>query len=493
MFQNMQQREKILLFAFLGVGILWFGYPIVESRFLTPVDQRNSQLTSLTKRYNQKKDEEKQLKSSEKKLKDWKSSSFPPNVLDAQLWYKDWLEDLAKISDVTTTSVKPGLRSRKGDIYTTVQVSIDGEATFPKLCTFLYHFHRADLLHRIFSLRIDSSEKRGNPPLKFKLTAEGLCMADAPLRRRLFPETTLAADLSPSGGEIQVRDTEGFPTKAGFRIRISTEYLTVTKIDGTKWTVERGVDTTSEISHVAKETVELAPINRKMKNTTLDDYREKLIAKSPFVVPTIYEPKISPIGEKTLVRGDVFKHKVLFSGFDPAEGDPVFRLTDDDSVGIKIDPDSREITWTPSKEQKAGKYRATISVNPSERPEDVLKHQFTIALVEPEKPLDDDAAQFTYFVGYVARGGEPEAWLYDRTTNRKLVLKEGTPFKFADIEAFVLTIGRKFVLMQIDGKTWRLDLGENLRSMKELVEESATTKPSGNTETVVTAQKPTVP
>ncbi|MCH7688333.1 MAG: cadherin repeat domain-containing protein [Planctomycetes bacterium] len=523
---------------------------------------------------------------------------MPPNPAIAQRLYQNWVEDLVKLSGITPKSVKPGIPKPKGGIYTSVPISIEGKATFPKLCTFLYHFYRADLLHRVSSLKITSSGKEGNPTMAFSLTFEGLSLNDAPERARLFPETTLTQDVSATDEEIHIEPAKGFPTERKvpnpekntkskerqqieFRIRIGSEYLNVIAISGTTWTVQRGVDSTTKSDHKVSETVELARINREMKNRTLSDYRKTLMANSPFVLPTKYDPLIASIGEKTAIRGEVFKHKVAISGFNPAKGIPVFRLNDEKSIGITIDSDSGEMIWDPSKEQKTGKYPVTVSVTPSDSPEDLISQDFTVVLREPNTPpvlesidkqmvfageplaftaqaadedqpanklsfslgagspagatinaetgefqwtpstdieardyvvgivvsddgipsqsttknvtisVVDDAARFTRFVSYVAKNGEPEAWLYDRSSNKMLVIKEGTSFDLANIKAFVLTIGRTFVLMQIDGKTWRLELGEDLRSMKELKDERpATTQNALPPETVETAQKP---
>jgi hypothetical protein len=318
-----------------------------------------------------------------------------------------------------------------------------------------------------------------------------------------------------------------------------------------------------------------------MKNRTLSEYRKTLMANSPFVLPTIYNLQIASIGEKTAIRGEVFKHKIAISGLNPAKGVAVFRLQDEKAIGISIDSDSGEMTWEPSKEQKTEKYPVTVFVTPSDTPEDEISQSFTVALREPNTPpalesidkqtvfagelLDftakavdedqpantlsfklgtgspagatinaetgifqwtpstdieardyvveivvsddgipsqsttksvtisvvDDAARFTRLVSSIAINGEPEAWLYDRSSNKKLVLKEGISFDLANIKAFVLTIGSNFVLMQIDGKTWRLELGDNLRSMKELKDERpATTQNSPPPKTIETAQKP---
>jgi hypothetical protein len=597
MFQNMQQREKVLLIGFLAIGVIWFGEPIFTGTFITPVKDRNSQLTAIQSRLDTKNSEHLQFLFSKRQLADWKNSSLPPNATDALRLYHEWVEDLAKLSGITPESVKPGVVKPKArGIYASVPIEVEGEATFPKLCTFLYHFYRADLLHRVSSLEITSPAKQGNPTMSFSLTLEGLSLSDAADRRWLFPETELTKDVSATDEEIQIDLdlAKGFPTEIkvpkknakskepsqiGFRIRIGSEYMNVIAISGTTWTVQRGVDSTTKSEHKVEEIVERARISRNMKNRTLSDYRKTLMANSPFVLPTEYNLQIASIGEKTAIRGEVFNYKVAISGFNPAKGIPVFRLDDEKLIGITIDSDSGAVIWEPSKDQKTGQYPVKVFVTPSDSPEDEISQDFTVALREPNTPpvlesidkqmvfagdtlafstkavdedqpanklsfslgtgspagatinaetgefqwtpstdieardyvvgivvsddgipsksttnnvtisVVDDAARFTRFVGYIAKNGEPEAWLYDRSSNKNLVIREGTPFELANIKAFVLTIGRTFVLLQIDGKTWRLELGDDLRSMKELKDERpAATQNNAPPATVETAQ-----
>ena len=178
------------------------------------------------------------------------------------------------------------------------------------------------------------------------------------------------------------------PQQIGFRIRIGSEYMNVIAVSGTTWTVQRGVDSTIKAEHKVSEIeiVERARISRNMRNRTLSDYRKTLMANSPFVLRTKYNPLIASIGEITAIRGEVFKYKVAISGFDPAKGIPTFRLNDEKSIGITIDSDSGEMIWEPSKEQKTGKYPATVSVTPSDVPEDKIPQKFTIVLREPNTP-----------------------------------------------------------------------------------------------------------
>ncbi|MCH7988899.1 MAG: cadherin repeat domain-containing protein, partial [Planctomycetes bacterium] len=136
--------------------------------------------------------------------------------------------------------------------------------------------------------------------------------------------------------------------------------------------------------------------------------------------------------------------------------------------GAAINAETGEFLWTPSTDIEARDYVVGIVVSDDGIPSKSTTKNVTISVV-------DDAARFTRLVSSIAINGEPEAWLYDRSSNKKLVLKEGISFDLANIKAFVLTIGSDFVLMQIDGKTWRLELGEDLRSMKELKDERPAT------------------
>ncbi|MCH7688334.1 MAG: hypothetical protein IH899_16910 [Planctomycetes bacterium] len=70
MFQNMQQREKILLIGFLAIGLIWFGEPIFTGTFITPVKDRNSQLSTVQSRLIKKESEHTQLLISKRRLVD---------------------------------------------------------------------------------------------------------------------------------------------------------------------------------------------------------------------------------------------------------------------------------------------------------------------------------------------------------------------------------------------------------------------------------------
>lgn len=79
-----------------------------------------------------------------------------------------------------------------------------------------------------------------------------------------------------------------------------------------------------------------------------------------------------------------------------------------------------------------------------------------------------DAAAHVYLVASFRRDDQREAWMYDRTRNEQTVLFEGQPFNIADIRGIVLVIGNDFILVEIAGKTHRLELGKNLRQLTDV-------------------------
>lgn len=99
-------------------------------------------------------------------------------------------------------------------------------------------------------------------------------------------------------------------------------------------------------------------------------------------------------------------------------------------------------------------------------------------------PADDlDQAELIFLVGVRSRskGNQVELLegiLYDRTTNKEIDLTPGSAFTVAGLSGKTVGIGERYVILEIEGTKWRLDLGENLRQMKKAGERE-TALPSG--------------
>jgi hypothetical protein len=79
-----------------------------------------------------------------------------------------------------------------------------------------------------------------------------------------------------------------------------------------------------------------------------------------------------------------------------------------------------------------------------------------------------DTAEHVYLVASLSSGEMSDAWLYDRTTNERTILTQGSEFKVAGISGKVLAISETFVVLEIEGESFRLQLGEHLRQLRKV-------------------------
>ena len=283
----MQRRETILLLILVVAVGLWQGIPLFRGLFFDPLTEREFRIDSLQSQIDDLELQERRIENSKHKLSGWIAGSLPPDPLDAQRLYQEWLTDLAQMNTFAELKIAPARRIAARDDFTAVQVTLEGKTKIDQLRLFLFHFYQANLMHRMTQLSITKNEKDNKNPLAIKLTAEGLVLPDAPDRERIFPQTELADPVDQGGDKITIAGTaDGFPPEGEFRIRIGKEYLTVTEISEKTWTVKRGADSTKAEKHAAKSFVELAPLHPEMKDRTLDDYKT-LIADNPFVKPNL--------------------------------------------------------------------------------------------------------------------------------------------------------------------------------------------------------------
>ena len=394
----MERRQQYLIGGLVTVVVLWFGSGWLKSAVFEPIQTKRDELERLTKTVGQKEDQLLNLARSKKLLKDWQARSLPPDLtkarqkpdaLNAQRLYLEWLTDLAQLSGFEDLKVSPDKHTPKGNIYVSVVVKIEADARFEQLCNFLDRFYRADLLHRVTSLRVQSKESDGDPFFQVILEAEGLALLDAPQRRTLFAQTRLTEELTEDGTTLKVDGIDGFPKAPGFRIRLKNEYLTVTAIDGASWTVERGVDRTTATDYPEATIVELTPLNASVPARTVEEFQE-LLAANIFVKPAPpkdYRLKLGPLGEKTYTRGSrPFEFTIAAMNYDTAKGKPEFSLVGTPLPGLQLDKATGKLTWKPDDKQKANKYPVKFEVKHPSASGGKLSETVTIVLRDPNTP-----------------------------------------------------------------------------------------------------------
>ena len=184
-------------------------------------------------------------------------------------------------------------------------------------------------------------------------------------------------------------------------------------------------------------------------------------------------PKFEAVGERHAVLGKEFSMPVKATDEDP-ETILSFSLAPGAPEGAAINSETGEFKWTPPATMVPGPIKLTVQVADNGNPPNTVKQEVTIT-------VGDDLAQFTELTGIFDKNGTREFWLSDKSTNRRIVLKEGEVLRYADIEATVFRIDKKTVLLKKDDVLWRLDLGDTLKKLRKLEPAAApeTPKKSG--------------
>lgn len=176
--------------------------------------------------------------------------------------------------------------------------------------------------------------------------------------------------------------------------------------------------------------------------------------------PSNRPPKFETMSERHAVLGKEFSMPVKATDEDP-ETKLSYSLAPGAPEGSTINAETGEFKWTPPATTVPGPVKLTVQVADNGNPPNTVKQEITIT-------VGDDLAQFTELTGIFDKNGKRELWLSDKSTNRLIVLKEGEVLRYADIEATVVRIDKKTVLLKKDDALWRLDLGDTLKKLRKL-------------------------
>ncbi|GAB4148289.1 MAG: hypothetical protein Tsb009_21960 [Planctomycetaceae bacterium] len=416
----MDQRTKILAGILCGLIVIWGGWKLFYKWGLEPIRTKKNLIAAREREIDEAGNELVRLEQAKKRLKEWTEASLPPNETDAQRLYKDWVTALAAMIGFDDLEIIPGRRQEqmlgrgreKRSLYHSVEVKLSGKTNFSRLNRFLYYFHRARLMHRISNLKINSEENEGDPLLTVKITAEALSLSKAKKRSRLFPETSLAAELEPNAKFISVVDSKGFPAKGIFHVRIEDSLLTVTERDGNTWNIQPGIESPPDEDLQPPQQkpsgtrVELFPVRSDLPRN-LAEYRKDVFGpgKNPFVLPeppVKYNPRWEGLTDHRITRGDSLNTKVELVDYDPKQGKPTYKLgkVDDPAPGLTINPQTGELKWTPAKTDTAKSYTAEVQafLGASEKP--ALTGTMLLTLQEPNsKPVLESIAKRNAMIG----------------------------------------------------------------------------------------------
>ncbi len=381
----MQQREKILLIALSSAAAIWFVLPRLESILLGPLAGLRNQKTNLAAEIDRLEDRKLQVLTATRELGELTNSSLPPEPALAQTVYQNWLVKLAELAGCTSPEVTLESRVRHGDVFTVVPVKLTMQGTLEQLTRFVALFESTHVAHSIAYLNMESTGSDGDPRFELIVRCEGISVQKAAERTRLFPQAVLADELTEGSKSISVRSDVEFAdldSLEGQRIRIGTELLTITKAEGTTWTVERGVDGTLVTTADANEVVELMPRREGFMEDPLADW-ESLLAANPFTKPDppfIYNPQIATVPDQMVIQGIPWDYTLEPTGWDPDNGSPLFAFDSEVPEGLSLDRSSGELTWETDEATPIGDWDVTIRAVASRDPSIAVSTDFVVSV-----------------------------------------------------------------------------------------------------------------
>lgn len=395
----MQKREKILAGGLAGTLVFWFGWSVVSDRILAPLHDLANQEIRLTEEKKNLFEEQLQLARKESELKTLRALSLPPDPLDAQRLYQEWLTTLAQISGFEITKITLDRRVAEADTYVTIPITIDAKAQLVELASFLQRFDSVQLLHRISRCDVTSPSSEGNPELSITITAEGLSLPSAPARTRLFPLTELSEGISRDAQKLTVLSSKGFPEQTPFCIRIGGEFLNVTSINDNVWTVQRGVEKTFAEKHAANVSVEEFPLQAGKKASQA---ATAMWSRSVFTKPSAlvnYQPRLASRTPPVAIRGEEWSWKLEVAGWNPAFGSPKFEIL---SVpqGMELDERTGTLSWHVGNQLEIGTQQIQVLVWGTNGREGGFTTSANVRVRDPnEPPKFAEQGPLKFFIG----------------------------------------------------------------------------------------------
>ena len=193
---------------------------------------------------------------------------------------------------------------------------------------------------------------------------------------------------------------------------------------------------------------------------------EEPIAKSEIDV-TISDPNTSPEltvpSDLELFQGGSVAFTV--SAKDADEDSVKFTVDGTVPLGFEINSETGECSWTPDPNVPPGDYEIKIAATDSGSPPANTVQSVKVRIME-------DVARYTVLVACILREDVSEAWLFDRASNRRFVLNKGDEFQVSSLQGVLESVARESIEIRVEEKIYRVDLGQDLRSMTLVASES---------------------
>ncbi|MCA9116700.1 MAG: putative Ig domain-containing protein, partial [Planctomycetaceae bacterium] len=165
-------------------------------------------------------------------------------------------------------------------------------------------------------------------------------------------------------------------------------------------------------------------------------------------------------GEKPLevIIGETLEVNLLAWDAETADSDLRYRVVDA-PAGLSIDQENARLTWTPPDSISPGEFQLQLEVSDNSEPPATDSRKLNVTVI-------DNAARYTFLVASVVIDGQPQGWLYDRASNRRMILRPGGTLDYAGRKATVRDVLPGSVTFARGPDVLRLTLGQNLSELE---------------------------
>jgi hypothetical protein len=230
----------------------------------------------------------------------------------------------------------------------------------------------------------------------------------------------------------------------------------------------RKIDATLSISalsvRTAPTTNELAEVvGEKYKQTELAYYLDPIANRNFFGAPN-RKPLLDLPSRTDAVVDRTFEQTIKASDPDAFDRIASYTLVKSADPSAKLDPATGKFTWQP---KAKGEFAFEISVKDDGLPSQTSETRRMLVTVKdakpiaPKKPAFDDA-RYTVLTAVIEDTGIAEIWLNVRPKGETRILQVGDTFEIGSVKGEVSEIGVDDVLLLVDGKLRRLEVGDAL-------------------------------
>lgn len=210
---------------------------------------------------------------------------------------------------------------------------------------------------------------------------------------------------------------------------------------------------------------------KRLALASYDDYRREIVERNLFA-PANNPPTLADVSSQTANPGA--KLEVQFSGADADKGDTLKYELVSGPEGASVDSSSGKFTWQAKPEQVGQSLEAEVKVSDSRPKPESATRKFTIK-VAPGAPNFEQSKQ-AFVTAIVQVNDRPQAWLHERTSNKRQSVFEGEEFQLGEVRGKVTRIGSREIEIEVGGQKIVWPWNKSLYDAQEAAKGSAATE-----------------